>query len=177
MSVGDVAWSSFIAAAPELAADVRQTLERYGFAFVGTVRRDGSPRISPVEVHILGGQLFVVLIPHTAKAHDLDRDARVTLQTPISSASDPGVEVKLRGRALSVLDSDERASMAASVAATSGWQPGDQWRYCELLLSSVALLDWVEGDMLLQRWTADHGLRVPERRRLELDRGAYVRLN
>jgi hypothetical protein len=39
------------------------------------------------------------------------------------------------------------------------------------------VLDWVDGDMLLHRWTATHGLRAPERRHLEYERGEYIRLD
>ena len=177
VSATDVSWSAFASDAPELAAAVQDVLEGRGFAFAGTIRRDGSPRISPVEVHVSDGRLFVVLIPRTAKAHDLDRDPRIALQTPIASAGAPGVEVKLRARAVDVLDSGLRAAMAASVEVASGWRPGTQWRYCELFLSSVAVLDWVDGDMLLHRWTATHGLRAPERRHLEYGRGEYTRLD
>ena len=175
MTTIQVSWSAFASDAPELATAVRDVLKRHGFAFAGTIRRDGSPRISPVEVHISDNRLFVVLIPDTAKAHDLDRDPRITLQTPIASAGAPGLEVKLRARTSDVLDPGLRAAMAASVEEASGWRPGEQWRYCELLLSSVAMLDWVDGDMILHRWDAPRGLRGPERRHLEYERGKYTR--
>jgi pyridoxamine 5'-phosphate oxidase-like protein len=168
-------WSAFASDAPELARTVQDVLKRHGFMFAGTIRRDGSPRISPVEVHISDGRLFVVVIPRTAKAHDLDRDPRIVLQSPIASAGSPGLEVKLRARAGDVLDRDLQAAMAASVEEASGWRPGEQWRYCELLLTSVAVLDWVDGDMLLHRWSAAHGLRMSERRHLEHERGEYAR--
>ena len=173
----DVSWSAFASDAPELARTVQDVLERHRFAFAGTVRRDGSPRINPVEVHVSDGRLFVVLIPRTAKAHDLDRDPRIAVQTPIASAGAPGLEVKLRARASDILDPGLRAAIAASVEEASGWRPGAQWRYCELLLASVAVLDWVDGDMLLYRWTATIGLRAPGRRHLEYERGEYTRMD
>jgi len=171
----EVSWSAFASDAPELARTVQDVLKRHGFAYAGTVRRDGSPRINPVEVHVSDGRLFVVLIPRTAKAHDLDRDPRIAVQTPIASPAVPGLEVKLRARASDILDPGLRAAMAASVEEASGWRPGAQWRYCELLLASVAVLDWVDGDMLLYRWTATNDLRAPERRHLEYERGEYIR--
>jgi hypothetical protein len=63
----DVSWSAFASDAPELARTVQDVLERHRFAFAGTVRRDGSPRINPVEVHVSDGRLFVVLIPARLK--------------------------------------------------------------------------------------------------------------
>jgi hypothetical protein len=172
-----VSWSTFASDAAELAAAVQGALERHGYAFAGTVRRDGSPRISPIEVHVSDGRLFVVLIPRTAKARDLDRDPRIALQSPIATAGAPGLEVKLRARASDVLDRDVRTAMTASVEEASGWRPGEQWRFCELLLVSVTVLDWVDGDMLLYRWTATSGLRAPERRHLEYELGEYTRVD
>src|SRR5207249_3618148 len=42
-------WSDFAVAAPELAAIGQQRIEATGLVVIGTLRRDGSPRISPVE--------------------------------------------------------------------------------------------------------------------------------
>lgn len=42
-------WADFRLAAPDLAAAGERLFERTGVVLVGTIRRDGSPRISPVE--------------------------------------------------------------------------------------------------------------------------------
>jgi len=44
-------WSDFEAAAPELAARVRERLGAHAHKTLATVRRDGSPRISGTEGH------------------------------------------------------------------------------------------------------------------------------
>ena len=85
-------WADFETAAPELERDARSVIERHGFVYVGTVRRDGAPRISPVEAHIVRGRLMLVMISGSWKARDLAGDPRVTLQSPVPSAGDPGVE-------------------------------------------------------------------------------------
>jgi hypothetical protein len=43
----------------------------------GTLTKDGSPRVTPVEAYILDGHLVSNMIPRSLKALDLLRDPRV----------------------------------------------------------------------------------------------------
>lgn len=52
-------WEAFRQRAPELAALGEERFERTGLALVGTLRKDGRPRISPVEVSITDGELYL----------------------------------------------------------------------------------------------------------------------
>ena len=56
---GSLKWKEFAAAAPELAAAGRERFERAGLALVGWLRKDGWPRISPVELYIVDGDLLL----------------------------------------------------------------------------------------------------------------------
>jgi hypothetical protein len=70
-------WSDFEAGAPVLAPVARSLIERLGFVYVGTVRADGAPRISPVEAHVVVDQLMLVMVAASEKVRDLARDPRV----------------------------------------------------------------------------------------------------
>ena len=166
-------WAEFEAAAPELAVAARSLIERHGFVYAGTVRRDGAPRISPVEAHLVGRELMLVMIASSLKARDLARDPRVTLQSPVTDPADPGDELKLRGRVASV-DERQRVATADAVEAASGWRPRPSWRYFAVDVLAVAVLTWERGDMLLRRWDAARGALPPSRRRLDADLSAYV---
>jgi hypothetical protein len=48
--------------------------DRFQFILVGTLTKDGSPRITPVEAYILDGHLLSNMIPRSLKALDLLRD-------------------------------------------------------------------------------------------------------
>jgi pyridoxamine 5'-phosphate oxidase-like protein len=170
----EMQWVDFETAAPELAGKARGVIQRHGFVLLGTIRRDGTPRISPVEAHLVDGRLMLVMIAGSRKAGDVARDPRVVLQSPVTDAEDPGTELKLRGRAVEV-DDAERTATAQAVEAASGWRPRESWRFMSLEIESVALLEWIEGDMLLSRWDRDSGLRATERRRLDLDESRYRR--
>jgi len=51
-------WQEFETAAPEIAKLGGRRIEVMRVAFLGTLRRDGSPRISPVEPYLSQGQLL-----------------------------------------------------------------------------------------------------------------------
>lgn len=165
-------WSGIEALAPRLMASARRAVERFGFVFAGTIRRDGSPRISPVEAHVVDGRLMVALIPRTAKVRDLSRDPRITVQSALIRPDSPEPEFKARGLVVEV-DERQRRATAAAVASSSGWQPGAQWRVCAIAMWSVAVLTWTDGDMVVERWNLRDGPLPPQRRRLDVDRGEY----
>jgi hypothetical protein len=168
-------WASFADDAKDVAARVKSVIEAAGFVYLGTLRRDGSPRISPVEAHFVGDELTLVMIPKTHKARDVIGDPRVVLQSPIVNAGDPGTECKLRGRAVIVQDQALRDAAARQIEAASGWRPGPSWLFLAVRIEQVALLDWENGDLTLLRWDQSSGIRPPERRQLDLERGEYTR--
>jgi hypothetical protein len=122
-------WADFEAAAPEVAAPARELIERWGFLLVGTIRRDGTPRISPIEAHFVEGQLMLVMMAGSWKAADLLRDPRLVLNAPITNPDDPGAELKLRGRAVVVDDAELRHATAETIERASGWRPPDRWHF------------------------------------------------
>ena len=146
-------WGEFEAAAPELAALGRERLEGQGFALLGTIRRDGTPRISPVEVRFVGRHLAMNMLSNSLKARDLDRDPRILLHSPMLSSEDPNDEFKLRGRAVEATDPD----LCAAVADLT-WHPPPAARVVVLDLESAAFVAWSQGEMTVTRWSADRGL-------------------
>ncbi len=74
-------WSEVKVAAPELAASVEERFEAHGLALMATLRRDGSPRISGVELLFAAGELWLGMMPDSRKARDLERDPRLALHS------------------------------------------------------------------------------------------------
>jgi hypothetical protein len=105
-------WTDFEQAAPELAGLGRERVERYGFMLLGTVRRDGTARISAVEVRLVKGHLAMSFIHGSRKERDVCRDPRILLHSPMQSADDPNDEFKLRGRVVAIEDAELRAAAA-----------------------------------------------------------------
>jgi hypothetical protein len=116
-------WASFQSAAPDLAAEAEALFERTGVLLLGTLRQDGSPRISPVEPLFAGGELYLGMMPRTLKVRDLLRDPRCTVHNALSDRMAAEGECKLHGRARHVLDAAERKLYCDGLKAKIGWSP------------------------------------------------------
>ncbi len=115
-------WSDLVSEQPSLAQLAYEKLIKPGVLLVGTVRRDGSPRISGVEPLIMDGQLWLSMLRDSMKARDLHRDQRLVLNS-IVIGLEPAVEVKVRGVAQPESDHPVQERYAAAVPREIGWQP------------------------------------------------------
>jgi len=153
-------WAEFEEAAPELAALGRERIEQFGFVFIGTVRRDGGPRVNPVEAHFVAGDLALCMIRGSLKARDLLRDSRAFLHSPVLERhlGTPG-EFKLRGRALSVADAARRDLVAETVESRSGWRPPDDWHFFTVAVESAVFHRYEPREAIhrMTRWTPERG--------------------
>ncbi|HYI61605.1 MAG TPA: pyridoxamine 5'-phosphate oxidase family protein, partial [Acidimicrobiales bacterium] len=70
--------------APEIARFFEERTTATGLCLLGTVRSDGWPRVSPLELSIIDDRLYVGSMPGAVKARDLQRDARCCLLTPLA---------------------------------------------------------------------------------------------
>jgi len=162
-------WTDFEATVPELAAQGRELIERFRFVLVGTIRRDGTPRISPVEAHIVRGHLMLVMIAGTLKARDLLRDPRILLNSPITHPGDPNTEFKLRGRVVEIQDQALQRATADKIEAASGWRPPEGWHFFSIDIEDATFIAWESGVMHMTRWNRDRGLDHVTRRTAVLD--------
>jgi hypothetical protein len=153
-----IKWADFEMAAPELATQGRELIERFRFVLAGTIRMDGTPRISPVEAHIVRGHLMLVMIAGTLKARDLLRDPRILLNSPVTNPDDPNAEFKLRGRVVEIQDQVLREDTAGAIEAASGWRPPERWHFFSIDIEDAAFIAWEGGEMLMTRWSRDRGL-------------------
>jgi len=115
-------WSAIAASEPALGAVVSDKLIRPGVLLAGTVRRDGSPRISGVEPLVMDGDLWLSMMRTSAKVMDLARDRRIVLHS-IVTGPEPAAEVKLRGTVRPEEDRHVQRHYAAAVSAAIGWTP------------------------------------------------------
>src|SRR6478736_5889352 len=106
-----ITFSQLEASAPDVAAPIRERLSATGLAILGTLRADGSPRVSPIEVTLHDGHLFVGMMPGSRKALDIERDPRISLLTPVADKDDLAGEGKLFGELRTVEDLDQIAAV------------------------------------------------------------------
>jgi hypothetical protein len=108
-------WEDVEREEPAFAARVRALLDARKHKTIATLRADGSPRISGIEVEFSDGELTFGSMPGARKGADLVRDGRFALHGPTvdppedDPAGWPG-EAKVAGRAVLVGDLEGEAS-------------------------------------------------------------------
>ncbi|HEX9100320.1 MAG TPA: pyridoxamine 5'-phosphate oxidase family protein [Candidatus Dormibacteraeota bacterium] len=108
-------WAALAAAEPEFADRVRRIFDAHRHKVLATLRRDGSPRVSGIEVEFTDGELLMGMMPGSMKAQDLRRNPRLALHAVSEDPpqDDPSTwlgDAKIAGRAVEVtvaMDEDE----------------------------------------------------------------------
>src|SRR5215468_12014809 len=93
-------WSDFERRQPRLAELGHERLMSAGVVLVATIRRDGTPRVSPIEPWIMDGVFWLSMMWGSTKAVDLARDPRVLVHNAVASRDGQEGEFKLRGTAV-----------------------------------------------------------------------------
>jgi hypothetical protein len=103
---------------PEFAARVRAAFDAHAHKFLATLRADGSPRISGIEMSFVAGEPWLAGMPGSVKFADLRRDPRFALHSGSAEPEAFEADAKLSGRATEVTADDElrRFAEAAGVA-------------------------------------------------------------
>lgn len=149
-------WTAFTQAAPKLAALFRERLDKTGLALIGTIRKDGTPRISPLEADVFEHHLLLGMMWQSKKALDLLRDPRCLVHSVVSNKDGTEGEVKLRGRAIDVTDKGLRERSAQHTFDTTGWRPEEPYHLFCLDIEDAAFIQFSgNGDQTIKTWRAD----------------------
>jgi hypothetical protein len=161
-------WDAFKRHATELAEAAERLFDRTGVLLVGTIRKDGSPRISPVEPIITEGNLYLGMMWRSLKALDLLRDPRCTVHNVISDRMAAEGEFKLHGRASEVRDLEERGRFRDALYRKIGWKPEEPNYHLFSVDVSSAGYFTADGDVrVVKIWR--EGEEVREMRQTEED--------
>ena len=133
-------------AAPELASLGEAQFTRTGLALVGTLRRDGWPRISPVEPFITNGQLYLGMMWRSVKALDLLRDPRCVVHSTVSDHNGTEGEFKVYGKAMEVTGLEERRRFAEAVYEATGFRPEEPKFHCFSIAIQSVVFSKLEGE-------------------------------
>jgi hypothetical protein len=134
-------------------------------ALLGTLRRDGSPRISPVEPLIAPPDMLLGLMWRSTKALDLLRDPRCVVHSAITSVEGTEGECKLTGRATEAVEPVVQAKRERVFRAHWGGHAPAAFHVVALDIERAAFItyDLASSEMLVMRWDPDHGLRETRR--------------
>ena len=113
-------WASFSELEPGLAALGEERFRRCGMLLLGTLRKNGWPRISPVEMLFFEGELYLGMMWQSRKALDLRRDSRCTLHNAVSNKDGTEGDFKVYGRAVEVLDLEQRRRYGEALFEETG---------------------------------------------------------
>lgn len=109
--------------APEVAEPIAARIAAAGIGMLGTVRANGAPRVSPIEVGPYEGGLYVGMMPGSQKHLDAVRDPRYCLVTAIADRTDLGGEGKLFGVLDPVTDAARAQTILRHHAAGGDFDP------------------------------------------------------
>ena len=156
-----MAWRDLERAAPEVAAVARERVFGIGVALLGTIRSDGSPRISPVEPYLEDSHLLFGAMSWSRKAADLSRDPRFALHSTVTGPEDGAPEVKLYGWV------SEADSTLRSMCDDAWWvgRPESSARVFEAHVTQATLVVWdlPAAELTVRTWSMGAGVRVRRR--------------
>jgi len=134
-------------AAPAIAEFLEARIAKTGLCFLATTRADGWPRVSPIELSIVGDRLYVGSMPNAVKARDLQRDPRCCIVTPLADKDDLAGEAKAFCVAREVAGGEEWEAVRSFFQEAVGFDIGDHGgsHVFELEIEAAAR-QRVEGD-------------------------------
>jgi hypothetical protein len=144
-------WGDLERTEPDFAARVLTIFNSRRHKMLATLQRDGSPRISGIEVELRDGKVVFGMMPGSRKLADSGRDPRLALQAqsvdpPEANPGAWGGDAKLSGRAI------ERPSKGEH-------PPGSRFT---VDIEEVVLthLDTAAKELVVEFWHPGHGLEV-----------------
>ncbi|MEU5194249.1 pyridoxamine 5'-phosphate oxidase family protein [Streptomyces scabiei] len=152
-------WGAFVAAEPELAQTVEARFGAFTHHVLATLRGDGSPRTTGLEVRFVNGELWLGMMPDSRKALDLRRDPRFSLQAnPGPGTEMGGGDVRVSGRAVEVDDPAVKAAYGEEV------EPPEPFHLFRTELTEV-VRTYVEDDtyLVVQVWKPGEPVRTLKR--------------
>src|SRR6478672_6312788 len=156
-----MSWGNLEASAPEIARLGRERLDQARVALLGTLRKDGSPRISPVEPYLSQGHLLCGAMSWSLKTRDLLHDPRCALHSAITAPDSGEAEFKIYGRAI-------ETPTEIREGCSDGWwqaQPSGAAVVFALSIEQATLIEWnlPHSQMVVRRWSIRGGLTKTSR--------------
>jgi len=157
-------WDEVVRDAPDLAAAVQARFDAHRHKVLGTLRADGSPRLSGIEVTFRDGDLWLGMMPDSRKALDLRRDPRLALH---SATVDPDLldgDARITGRAVEVTEAGAMEALVDGDARHEEGAPaGHVFRVDVTELMLLRIGDPADH-LMIETWHEGRGVERIERR-------------
>ncbi|MBL1096778.1 pyridoxamine 5'-phosphate oxidase family protein [Streptomyces coffeae] len=150
-----ISWSGFRSAEPGFAATVQDRFGQYRHHVLATLRKDGAPRLTPLEVAFGDGEMWLGMLPESRKALDLRRDPRFSLQA--NPGPDDGMldgDARISGRAVEVTDPEVIARYAEAV------HPPEPFHLFRAEVAEVVYTSVDDSGLVLRTWRPGQPVRI-----------------
>ena len=146
-------WSDVEREAPELAERARALFDAKTHKTMATLRKDGSPRISGIELEFRDGDVWFGSMWRAVKALDLQRDPRFAIHSGSDDPDDWNGDAKIAGRAEEITD-------RAAVEDEGGEAPSEPSHSFRLDISelSVVRLGKPRDHLVIESWHEGRGI-------------------
>jgi hypothetical protein len=154
-------WDEFRQACPQIGEAATQRFADDGLVLLGTLRRDGWPRVSPCEPDVAEGHLLLGMMWRSPKALDLRRDPRLVVHSVQCEREPSKPDLKLYGSGTEIEDPELRAAYRAAIKARIDWAPAEpEYHLFSVDVSSAASLSFAGGNEQVTTWDPQRGLRT-----------------
>jgi hypothetical protein len=157
-------WDEVVRGAPELAAAVQARFEAHRHKVLGTLRADGSPRLSGIEVTFRDGELWLGMMPDSRKAFDLRRDPRLALH---SATVDPELlegDARISGRAVEVTGAGAMTALVEGDVRHEDGAPAGHVFLVDIAELMLIMIGDPADHLVIESWHEGRGVERIERR-------------
>jgi hypothetical protein len=142
---------------PEFAARVRAAFDARAHKVLATLRADGSPRVSGIEMSFVAGEPWLAGMPASVKFEDLRRDPRFALHSGSAEPDAFSADAKVSGRAIQVTADTERAAFAKDAGIPVEYMDFELFRV-ELEQVVLVALNDEKTALVISSWRPGKGL-------------------
>ena len=142
-----LSWAEFEKVAPEMASfGAERMAERV--MYIGTVRKDGYPRVHPFTPFVSAGRLFAFMEPTSPKGHDIRRDGRYVVHSLVKDMNGTDGEFSITGRARLVVDPPTRDLAVKGCP----YKPAERHVLFEFFVEEAFTTNYIGGKPQYARW-------------------------
>lgn len=153
-----VGWAVAEAREPEFVREVRERFGRYRHHVLGTLRADGSPRLTGLEADFRFGELWLGMLTGSRKGADLRTDPRFALHANPGPGTDlTDGDVRVSGRAVEMTDTEVIRRYADEV------RPPEPFLLFRTEVTEIVRVAVRDATMIVQSWRPDEGVRTVRR--------------
>lgn len=143
-------WKDFEKVEPDLAAFGKKRFTS-NVAYLGTIQKNGYPRVHPVTPIISTENLFLFMEPTSPKGKDIVANGKYMLHSLVTHSSGEDGEFWVRGTGHQVTDPNLRNEAIAS----SSYKPAKRYILFQLFLEEVGSTVYGNERPVYKRWKSE----------------------